>query len=430
MRNVLIISYYWPPSGGAGVQRWLKFSKYLPENGWKPYVITVDPEFASYPQRDESLLDDVADECNVIRTKSFEINNIYKKVSTTKEVPYGGFANESNPSFFQKLARFIRGNVFIPDARVGWNKYAYEAATRLLHDVNIDLVVTTGPPQSTHLVGLKLKTKLDVKWVADFRDPWTDIYYYDKLYHTPLAKKYDAKLQLKVLEKSDRITTVSNGFARLFESHHPQLKQKCTIIPNGFDSHDLESEVSNARGEGLSITYIGTISTQYNISGLKAAINKLDKKAASKVTLRFVGNTLDDLKDIVQPKDVNCKVEAVGYVSHGKALDYMRNSDVLLLVVPEIKNNEGIVPGKIFEYIGSKRQVLAIVPNNSDIEKVILETKAGAVFEYGDENGMADWLQAIIEGNLNYSGSSQALNRYSRSTLSKHMAEVFNGLIE
>ena len=160
MKKVLIITYYWPPSGGAGVQRWLKFAKYLPEFGWQPVILTVDPQYASYPQRDESLSSEVSSDCLVYTTKSFEFYNFYKLISGKKEVPYGGFANESKEGTLQKLSKFIRGNFLLPDPRKGWNKYAFRKAVELITQHNIDIVVTTSPPHSTQLIGLKLKQKL------------------------------------------------------------------------------------------------------------------------------------------------------------------------------------------------------------------------------------------------------------------------------
>ena len=177
MKKVLIISYYFPPSGGSGVQRWLKFVKYLPEFGYEPIVLTVDPTVASYPQIDATLLQDIPSLVRVERTTTREMLSLYKRVSPTKEIPYGGFANENTQGLFSTISRFIRGNFFLPDPRRGWNKFAYKKACELIEQEQIDTVITTSPPHSTQLIGLKLKKRFpSIQWIADLRDPWRDIF--------------------------------------------------------------------------------------------------------------------------------------------------------------------------------------------------------------------------------------------------------------
>ena len=190
MKKVLLITYYFPPSGGAGVQRWLKTIKYLPEFGVEAIVLTVDPAVASYPQVDESLCADVPSSLKVYTTKTKEILSLYKRVSPKREVPYGGFANEPNPTLLQKISRFIRGNFFLPDPRRGWNKYALAKAKEIIESEGITTVITTSPPHSTQLIGLELKKQYpNINWVADLRDPWTDIYYNSDLYPTSWAQR-------------------------------------------------------------------------------------------------------------------------------------------------------------------------------------------------------------------------------------------------
>ena len=198
IKKVLIITYYWPPSGGAGVQRWLKFVKYLPEFNIHPYVLSVDPQYASFPVLDESLEKEVPESVQVFKTKSREPFSFYKKITGESEIPYAGFVNQGNPGLLNKIARVIRGNLFIPDARVGWNKFALKKAIEIIQKYEIDTLITTSPPHSTQLIGLKLKNKTGVNWIADLRDPWTDIYYYKQMYHTIWAKKLDEKYEKKV----------------------------------------------------------------------------------------------------------------------------------------------------------------------------------------------------------------------------------------
>ncbi|MDQ3291715.1 MAG: hypothetical protein M3Q05_10540, partial [Bacteroidota bacterium] len=208
--NVLFFAYYWPPSGGAGVQRCLKFVKHLPEFQLTPTVITVDEKKGAYPVLDNSLGADVPASVKVIRTNTSEPFEYYKKLTGKKEIPYGGFANQNNQSLVQKIFNFIRGNLFIPDARVGWNRYAIAAGKKLLQSQPFEAIVTTSPPHSSQLIGLKLKKEFPhIKWIADMRDPWTDIYYYKELNHTTLARQLDASYEKAVIEGADAILVTS-----------------------------------------------------------------------------------------------------------------------------------------------------------------------------------------------------------------------------
>ena len=275
MKKVLIISYYWPPSGGAGVQRMLKSVKYFPVFGIIPYVITVKEDQASYPSIDESLSKDVPAEAKIFRTDTFEPFGIYSKLLGKKSIPTG-FSNESNPGLFQKFSRFIRGNFFIPDARRGWIKFAYEEAASIIERENIDTVFTTSPPHSAQLVGLKLKRKFGVKWIADLRDPWTDIYYYDEFNHLSFARKKDLKYENEVLTSADRIITVSKDVKRIFGSKSDKIDpNKITIIPNGYDWEDFNNKKIFPEKNEFIITYTGTLADSYNPSVFFHSLKKV-----------------------------------------------------------------------------------------------------------------------------------------------------------
>ena len=241
MKKILIITYYWPPSGGAGVQRWLKFSKYLPEFGYTPIILTVDEKEASYAQLDYSLLQEVDPALQVHKTRTFEPYNLYRKLSKKKEIPYGGFSNQKKITLFERFSRMIRGNLFVPDPRRGWNRYALKKALDLISSEQIDVVVTSGPPHSTHLIGNRIKERTGIRWIADFRDPWTDIYYYKELYHAGLATWFDKQLEKKVLSHADKIITVSEEVGKLLLKKIPGTGEKIVVIPNGYDEADFEN---------------------------------------------------------------------------------------------------------------------------------------------------------------------------------------------
>ncbi len=421
MKKVLIITYYWPPSGGAGVQRWLKFAKYLPEFGWQPVILTVDPDYASYPQSDESLLSEIDPECLVFTTKSFELYNFYKVISGKKEVPYGGFASDSKESPFQKVSKFLRGNFLLPDPRKGWNKFALKKAEELIRQFDIDTVVTTSPPHSTQLIGLKLKQKFNIRWIADLRDPWTDIYYYDQFMHTALARTIDIRYERKVVENADLLITVSKDAKRIFaEKSKLPVAAKTVVIPNGFDEEDFRIKAVHTETKKV-ITYTGTISEAYDVECFLTALQSLDNDLKQQIRIRFVGKVPPSV--VQKFRATGLEIELVGYVDHTKSIDYLFRSDLLLLVIPKVKNNKGILTGKFFEYLASQKPVLAIGPTDGDLAKIIQETQCGQMFDYTDPDGMLQFLQESLSSPVS-GANHKIINEFSRKQLTRKLATL------
>lgn len=425
MKKVLIITYYFPPAGGAGVQRWLKFVKYLPQYGCEPLVLTVDGNYASYPQKDASLAADIPSGLKVVRTRTREILSTYKKLSPQKQIPYGGFANEQDPGLFQKIARFIRGNFFLPDPRKAWNRFALPAAVSLIENENIGTVITTGPPHSTHLVGLKLKKLYpSLKWIADLRDPWTDIYYNEVLYQSRLAKRMNLAMERKVLNSADVLVTVSEGVKRNFCSH-ASVEHKFHVIPNGYDAPDFADVPVDAGRENprMVISYIGTLSPLYDSSTFTKALKLLPAETASKILIRIIGSVNADAA--ASFSGTSAQVEYLPYQPHGQAIRYMVSSDLLLLLLP-VKNSDGVLTGKFFEYLASRRPILLIQPEESEAGKMILRLEAGAVFDSGNADGLAKYLAACTENKP--SVAVDDLDRFSREYLAGEMAKLIHGI--
>ena len=414
MKKVLLITYYFPPSGGAGVQRWLKTIKYLPEFGVEAIVLTVDPAVASYPQVDESLYADVPSSLKVYTTKTKEILSLYKRVSPKREVPYGGFANEPNPTLLQKISRFIRGNFFLPDPRRGWNKYALAKAKEIIESEGITTVITTSPPHSTQLIGLELKKQYpNINWVADLRDPWTDIYYNSDLYPTSWAQRRNLNYERSVLEGADKIITVSEDCKRLF-AEKADVAGKITVVPNGYDNDDFKEKLG-VRSEELGvinkfgiISYVGVMAPQHDLSPLKALVS-----GRKDVLLRFVGVVSEEIQQEI--KSWGVQAEFIPYVSHKQAIAYMRASDALLLFIPNVPNNEGILTGKLFEYLASGRKILLFGPENGDAMHLISECGAGACYT---ENFCLDKFL-----NQDYTGNDH-IKLYSRRALAQKIVSL------
>ena len=397
MKKVLIITYYWPPAGGPGVQRWLKFSKYLPENDIQPIVLTVDPNFATYPIVDESLEKEVSDKVTVYKTETRELFGAYKKATSRKQVPYSGFASEdSKPGLKEKAARFVRGNFFFPDPRKGWKKFAVAKAKELIASQDIGTVITTGPPHSTHLIGLELKKNLNIKWLADFRDPWTDIYYYKDFYPMSITQSLEASMEMKVLKGADLLTTASPGFAKLLAG---KLGDDAKLMPvtNGYDSDDLELEAEERKDESIVITYTGTVTSKYPLRTLVDAITSMEMEAQKNIILNVVGKMDEGCEALLTNKNLQAHVNMPGYVSHSAVMGYLKNSTHVLLLIPMLKGNEGIIPAKLFEYIGSGKTIIGIGPRPSDAAEIIEQNGFGRFFTPNQSIELKNWLNANVE---------------------------------
>jgi len=429
LQQVLIITYYWPPSGGAGVQRWLKFVKYLPVFGWQPVVLTVDPEFATYPVKDDSLLKDVGPDVEVLRTRSKEYFSIYQKITGKKQVPFGGFANEDKLTFTQKISRFVRGNFFIPDPRKGWNNYALKKASDIIQERNIKYVITSSPPHSTQLIGEELKQKFDIKWIADFRDPWTDISYYNMFYPTTFARNLDKKLEQIVLQKADRIITVSPFLHQLFSEKIKGSPEKITTIYNGFDEEDFNSLPTKTSAE-FTITYVGTLSEAYPVQTFAETLNALNSENV-KINLLFVGKVAPEQMRLLKEHLPGENIEFIDYLLHDEAVRYMTVSSALLLIIPEDPQNKGIITGKIFEYLAAKKPILLIGPEDGDAANIIRETSSGVVVNYNNRQKMKDKIMLLYEASQKGEGIQVGKNieQYSRKSLTRNLSDLLNELL-
>jgi len=391
-KKILIITYYWPPSGGAGVQRWLKFSKYLPEFEYQPFILTVDPDFAEFPAYDHSLISEINSDIRIYTTKARNYYNILpgKKTGTRENLRI----STNNKSLIYRFARFIRGNIFIPDPRKGWNKFAFHKARHLIEEEDINLIITSGPPHSSHLIGRRLKRKYKkIKWIADFRDPWTDIYYYKNFYASSPAKNKDKKYEYSVLAEADLIITVGDGMKKLLEKKLQSGKDKIFVLPNGFDEEDFNIKTIKNKSDAYTICYTGSIGDSYPIeSFLKAVSEIISNNPEQKFILRFVGQLSEEIIKQIKNFKLLSNCEFVSYLTHHETIKHILSSDMLLLLIPDHKYNEVIVTGKIYEYLRSGNTILGIGPLNGDAAKVLKEAGSGRMFEPGDTDGIIDYI--------------------------------------
>lgn len=427
MKRVLIITYYWPPSGGAGVQRWLKFVKYLPEFGWQPIVYT--PENPEFPAVDESLLKDVPEGIEVIRQPIWEPYGWYRQFIGQKDKKIGaGFVSEQKePGLLNRVSVWVRGNLFIPDARRFWIRPSVSFLKNYLKQHPVDVIVSTGPPHSMHLIALALKKELGIKWVADFRDPWTNIDYYDELMLTKWADRKHHALEREVLTTADKVVTI--GYT-MTEEMKALGATHVETITNGFDEEDFP-EVDVELDNDFTISHIGTFSPSRNHPAFWKALAELkaeNEEFARRFKFRTVGVVDHQVRASIEEHGLMENWEAIPYVPHSEVLRYQRSSRVLLVSINNTPNATGILPGKFFEYLASGRPILAIGPKKSDIGKVLELTGAGSIVEPNDIEGMKMTLSQLLSGNDVSDGSADIM-RFSRKSISKQLSTVLNKLV-
>ncbi|AVR47473.1 glycosyl transferase family 1 [Christiangramia fulva] len=427
MKKVLIITYYWPPAGGPGVQRWLKFVKYLRDFQIEPVVYI--PENPGYPIIDGSLQDEVPEGIKILRQpirEPYKLAGIFSKKETEK-ISSGIIAEEKKQSFLEKMMLFIRGNFFIPDARVLWVKPSVKYLSAFLKEEKIETLITTGPPHSLHLIGLNLKKHFNVKWIADFRDPWTQIGYHEKLKLTRSSREKHENLEKEVLQTADKI--IATSFSTREEFQQKTSKEIC-LITNGFDIEENNRPYSNDK---FIISHVGSLLSGRNPINLWKALSELIKenpKFEKDLQLSFAGRISEEVVSSMKDFGLSSFLELKGYVGHGKAVKLQRESALLLLLEIDSEITRGIIPGKLFEYLASKRPILAIGPHNWDVGKILSDAGAGQVFQYGDKETIKNFIFSEYQKFKNGEELLLAseVSKYHRRETTKKLAELIKNL--
>jgi glycosyltransferase involved in cell wall biosynthesis len=429
MKKVLIITYYWPPSGGAGVQRWLKFVKYLREFGWEPIVYT--PANPEPPDFDESLAGDIPENISVIKKPVWEPYSIYKRLTGRKKddrITHGFLKEEKTSGFAEKFAVWIRGNFFIPDARCFWIKPSVKFLTDFLRTNPVDVILSSGPPHSMHLIGMGVKKNTNIPWVADFRDPWTEIDFYDKLMLTRFADRKHRKLEKEVLQNADAVIAVGSHLAKRLENTGGREVQ---VITNGFDPDDF-SFLPVQPEDLFTLTHIGSLNRDRNPEILWQAISELcseNEEINEKLRLRFVGKTDYSLKESLAKNGLQDRTEIIPYLPHYEALKLAASSAVLLLLINQTPNQKGIVTGKVFEYMATGRPVLCVGPSDGESAQILSEAKAGEVCDFIDKQGIKKviinfYKQWLLKNDITFPN----IDSYSRKKLTKDISDLLGSL--
>lgn len=422
-KKVLIVTYYWPPAGGPGVQRWLKFVKYLPEFNIEPIVYI--PENANYPILDESLKNEISDNLKIYTypiKEPYKIAGLFSKKSS-KTISKGIISEEKNQSFLEKLMLYVRGNFFIPDARVGWVKPSVNYLSNVITKEKISTIITTGPPHSVHLIGLQLQEKLGVKWLADFRDPWTTIGYHKQL---KLSKKSNEKhktLEKQVLSAADQIVVTSFATKKEFQNI---TNKPIEVVTNGYD---YEEKSDFAMDSKFSMAHIGSLLSKRNPEILWQVLSELVKENndfRNDFQLNLVGAVSKNVLDSLSIYDLSDYVNEEGYISHKESVMFQKRSQLLLLIEIDSEDTRGIIPGKLFEYMVSDRPILAIGPEHWDVEKIIKETNTGCCFGYHEFDRLKKYIlerySAFKQGDLQT--HPIGLQKYHRKALTESLSNL------
>lgn len=430
MKRVLIITYYWIPSGGAGVQRWVKFVKYLREFGWEPVVYT--PENPEYPSEDLSFEKDIPNGIKILKTPIWEPYDIYRKLTGKKgQKINAGFISENKKSGWKdKLSIWLRGNFLIPDPRKFWIKPSVKFLSDYLTKNPVDAVVSTGPPHSMHLIALGLKKHFPkLPWIADFRDPWTNIDFYQDLNLSFLADKKHHQLERKVVQSADCVVVVSSDMHREYKALNPK---RIELVTNGYDADDVENQAIEL-DKKFSLSHIGTLNAARNPRILWKVLGDLcqnNSQLKEDLQINLIGKTDFSVIEELEINGLTANLQKIDYVSHKEAVKCQKTSQILLLLINNSANAKGILTGKFFEYLAAKRPILAIGPSDGDVAEVLKETNAGRIVDFEDEKKMTelilDFYEKFKAGNL--AVTSNSIEKYFRKSLTQHLTEILNSL--
>jgi glycosyltransferase involved in cell wall biosynthesis len=427
--KVLIITYYWPPSGGAGVQRWLKFVKYLRQYGWEPVIYTpLNPEF---PAIDNSLLSEIPENIEVLRTPIWEPYQLYKRLigtSPDKKVNASGFISENNKGgYLQKVSLWFRGNFFIPDARKFWIKPSIKFLTQWLSTNHIDVIVSTGPPHSMHIIGAGVKKNTGIPWLADFRDPWTNIDFYHELNLMGWADKIHHNQEMHVLKNADEVVVISKSMKTDFSDI---LQRKYSVITNGYDKSDIDG-INILPDEKFTIAHIGSMPKSRNPINLWKALASLKETILGfndDLVIKLAGTVDHEVIESITSSGLSNNLIRIEYKPHDQIIELQKQSRVLLLIINDTPNAKVILPGKLFEYIASGRPILCIGPNDGDAAEILRETASGYVTETNNLADMIEKLRLLYTAFLNNNDRTEAENiaKYSRENLTSELAHLLD----
>lgn len=429
-RRVLLITYYFPPSGGSGVQRPLKFVKYLPRHGWDPVVLTVRPD-ASFPARDEALERDVPVATEIHRTGIFDPYVLYRKLSG------GGPVDMETVARWGKLPRRtrwmsgIRAALFVPDARIGWWPFAVPRAAAIHRRNPVDVVLSTAPPFTAHLIGRSVAKRLERPWVADYRDPWTRAVFYPR--RPAPAAALDRRLERRCLAAANRNIVVTPTMIDEFRQDDPDLdRHRFTCLPNGYDPEDFDG-VDPPREGRLTVLHTGSLFANRRPEAFFQALESMmrdDGALSERLRVVFLGRIDADTERRATRPPLDGIVRVLGYVPHAESVSWLRRAHLLLLPTGQGPEARHLATGKIFEYIASGTPVLALAPEG-EARRIVTETGSGFVVDPGDVAGVRAILEKALDAHargalLDTNRKEEEVQSYSRAEQVGRLAGILD----
>ena len=444
MRKALVITYYWPPAGGSGVQRWLKFSKYLREFGYESIIYT--PENPEFMATDKSLEAEISEGIVVIKRRIREPYSLYKKFTGRKGAIKPGFVTDSGSgkgSFKERLSLFIRSNLFFPDPKMLWIRPSVRFLKKYIAQNNIDIIVTTGPPHSMHIIGRRVSEATSVPWIADFRDPWTKMYNFKYMGYTSVMKSKHERAERKILTSADAVVTVTETIRAELEQiiysekgQHNQktAKSKVFVVTNGYDESDFAAPAPKLEPH-FTITFTGLFVKSQNPGRFWKILSEMvaeDIVFAGDLKIRLIGDIDQTIFDEISAFGLNENLIAMGYMAHEEVINYQRSAQILLLSVGCEPEAKGILTGKFFEYLAARRPIVAFGIKGGDIDLALEKSSAGTMFPYNDENEVKAYIEALYKEfrNAGIPYTSGAIERYSRRNLTEEIASIMDKYVK
>lgn len=427
-KKVLIITYYWYPFAGVGTYRISRFVKYLMKSGWEVVILTTKKAASGMRAEPD---DPILNKCTVYRSNIIEPTGLIK--SGNKDS-----SKTSNPSIFyqknkdwkSKLAVWTRLNLMIPDAKFTWKWFAVPLGKKIIKNENPDLIFSTSPPPTTNLIAKKLADWSGLPWLADFRDPWTNIYYYDKNPQSSWARNRNKKLEAEVLHRADKITLVNNGF---FPEHEKNISNKSTVIPNGFDPDDIvNTETISSENTKFTIRYFGSLkANQHPAAFIKALdeIGKGYKEKAKKLKFEFFGSIDPDIKKELKSLPSCLEVQLTGFIPHEEMMELVQTADLLLLVIGKTKNSKFVLSTKVFEYMTSGNPILGIGPLDGSAAQLVQTANIGKFYSHQDTKGIQKYILQLINGEVRLNPNQEVINEYDFRYLTQQLEQIMDDLI-
>tara|TARA_B100000530_G_scaffold283185_1_gene197185 strand:+ start:473 stop:1753 length:1281 start_codon:yes stop_codon:yes gene_type:complete len=426
MKKVLIITYYWPPKGGVGVQRWLKLTKYLCKHNCKPVIYT--PDNGMTPLYDDSLLESIPAGLKVLKNKICEPQRILSFFTNKK--PNSDVLVKTKNSLLNRLLVWFRSNFFIPDSRVFWIKPSIKFLTNYLENNPVDVIISTGPPHSMHLIALSLKKRFNIKWIADFRDPWTGIEYFDKLPFLSFVKKRHQYLEKQVLINTDLVLSVSPSWSNQMTILGAK---KTFVLTNGYDPDDYnpQFESANTKSNQFIIGHFGLYNQLRDHSFFWKTIHNItqgDADFLNNIRFLFAGEVHDNFFINIRNYKFDKKLEYYPYLNHSNSIKHMMNCDLLLVTQGQTKSVHGRLPAKLFEYIGSRRPILAIGEKNSDLEKIVSKISYAWFVDFDNYHLLEDTIFKIYELSKLKNAFEDDISSFSREEQVKQLIALIDNL--